>query len=180
MPDEPEAHGLLAMMLLHDSRRGGAVPSTASSCCSPTRIRALWDAAQIAAGPRRCSSARWRSAGAAPTCCRPRSPRCTPSSHTTGPQIAALYGELVAPHRLAVVELNRAIAIAEAPGPERGLEIIDSLPLDDFHYLHAARAELLRRLGRIDEAREAYERALALVHDDAERRLLERRRAGLT
>jgi RNA polymerase sigma-70 factor (ECF subfamily) len=95
------------------------------------------------------------------------------------PQIAALYGEL---HRLTgspVVELNRAVAIAETRGPEAALAIVDRLDLDDYRYLHATRGELLRRLGRTDEARDAYRRALALVHDDAERRLLERRLADL-
>ncbi len=76
-----------------------------------------------------------------------------------------------------VVELSRAVAVAEAHGPEAGLAIVDRLTLDDYHYLHATRGELLRRLGRADEARAAYHRALALVHDDAERRLLERRLA---
>ncbi|MGH2554507.1 MAG: tetratricopeptide repeat protein, partial [Actinomycetota bacterium] len=76
-------------------------------------------------------------------------------------------------------ELNRAVAVAEAEGPEAGLEIVDRLPLEDYRYLHATRGELLRRLGRTEEARDAYRRALALVHDDAERRLLERRLAEL-
>jgi RNA polymerase sigma-70 factor (ECF subfamily) len=77
------------------------------------------------------------------------------------------------------VELNRAVAVAEAEGAEAGLRIADGLALDDYHYLHATRGELLRRLGRTGEARDAYRRALALVHDDAERRLLERRVAEL-
>ena len=95
------------------------------------------------------------------------------------PQIAALYGELARLAGTPVVELNRAIAVAEAEGPEAGLRLLDALPLDDFHYLHAARAELLTRLGRVDDARGAYDRALELVHDDAERRLLERKLSAL-
>ncbi|MGZ4251607.1 MAG: tetratricopeptide repeat protein, partial [Solirubrobacteraceae bacterium] len=79
----------------------------------------------------------------------------------------------------AVVELSRAVAVAEEQGPEAGLEIIDRLALEDYHYLHSTQGELLRRLGRTDEARNAYRRALALVSDDAERRLLERRLAEL-
>jgi RNA polymerase sigma-70 factor (ECF subfamily) len=90
-------------------------------------------------------------------------------------QIAALYGELSRLTASPVVELNRAVAVAEADGPEAGLHIIDQLALDDYRYLHAARAELLRRLDRTDEARDAYRRALTLVADDAERRWLERR-----
>jgi RNA polymerase sigma-70 factor (ECF subfamily) len=95
------------------------------------------------------------------------------------PQIAALYGELARLTGSPVVELNRAIAVAEAHGPEAGLEIVERLGLRDYQYLHATRGELLRRLGRTDEAREAYGHALALVNDDAERRLLERRLAEL-
>ena len=78
-----------------------------------------------------------------------------------------------------MVELNRAIAVAETDGPDAGLAIIDRIALDNLHYLHAARAELLRRAGRITEAHAAYQRALALVHDDAEKRLLQRRLAAL-
>src|SRR5437773_11607264 len=95
------------------------------------------------------------------------------------PQIAALYGELARLTGSPVVELNRAIAVAEAQGPQAGLEIADRLPLEDYRYLHSTRGELLRRLGRTEEARDAYRRALTLVHDDAERRLLERRLAEL-
>ncbi len=95
------------------------------------------------------------------------------------PQIAALYGELVRLTDSPVVELSRAVAVAEERGPEAGLEIVDRLALEDYRYLHAARGELLARLGRTEEARDAYRRALALLHDDAERRLLERRLAEL-
>ena len=95
------------------------------------------------------------------------------------PQIAALYGELSELTRSPVVQLNRAVAIAEADGPGGGAGAVDALPLDDYRYLHSARAEMLRRLGRADEARAAYGRALELVHDDAERRLFERRLAAL-
>ncbi len=90
-------------------------------------------------------------------------------------EIAALYGELTRLTDSPVVELSRAVAVAEAQGPAAGLAIADALALDEYHYLHSTRGELLRRLGRRDEARAAYGRALALVHDDAERRLLERR-----
>jgi RNA polymerase sigma-70 factor, ECF subfamily len=78
-----------------------------------------------------------------------------------------------------VVELSRAVAVAEACGPDAGLEIVDRVALEDYHYLHSTRGELLRRLGRRSEAAEEYRRALGLVHDEAERRLLERRLAGL-
>ena len=94
-------------------------------------------------------------------------------------EIVALYTEL---HRLTgspVVALNRAAAVAEADGPEAGLELVDGLGLEHYRYLHSTRAELLRRLGRTAEARDAYDRALALVDDEAERRLFERRRAEI-
>src|SRR5207244_2571607 len=90
-------------------------------------------------------------------------------------QIAALYGELSRLTGSPVVELNRAIAIAEAGDPEAGLGIIDGLDLEDFQYLHSARGELLRRLGRAAEAARAFRRALDLARDETERRLLERR-----
>jgi RNA polymerase sigma-70 factor (ECF subfamily) len=95
------------------------------------------------------------------------------------PQIAALYGELARLTGSPVVELSRAVAVAEEQGPAAGLEIVDRLDLEDYRYLHSTRGELLRRLGRAAEAREAYGRALALVHDEAERRLIERRLAEL-
>src|SRR5205085_12078661 len=95
------------------------------------------------------------------------------------PRLAALYGELARLTGSSVVELNRAVALAEGGDVEGGLAILERLELDRYHYLHAARAELLRRLDRGDEARAAYERALALVHSDAERRFLEGRLAEL-
>jgi RNA polymerase sigma-70 factor (ECF subfamily) len=90
-------------------------------------------------------------------------------------EIAALYGELARLTESPVVELSRAVAVAEAEGPQAALAIADRLDLPDYRYLHATRGELLGRLGRTVEAREAYRRALELVHDDAERRLLERK-----
>jgi RNA polymerase sigma-70 factor (ECF subfamily) len=95
------------------------------------------------------------------------------------PQIAALYGELARLTRSSVVELNQAAAMAEAGEVEAALALVERLQLDGYHYLHATRAELLRRLDRIDEACAAYDRALRLVHSDAERRFLEQRLAEL-
>jgi RNA polymerase sigma-70 factor (ECF subfamily) len=91
------------------------------------------------------------------------------------PQIAALYGELVRLTGSAVVELNRAIAVAEIEGAEAGLALVDRLELDGYQYFHSTRADLLRRLGRADEARTEYERALELAHTQSERRFLKRR-----
>jgi RNA polymerase sigma-70 factor (ECF subfamily) len=95
------------------------------------------------------------------------------------PQLAALYGELARLTGSSVVELNRAAAIAEAGDVEAALALVERLELDRYHYLHATRAELLRRLDRVEDARAAYDRALELVHSDAERRFLERRLAEL-
>jgi len=114
LPDEPEVHGLLAVMLFHDSRRAAR-------------------------------------------------------------RIAQLYTDLALRTGSPVVELNRAVAVAEDEGPEAGLALMEGLPLEEYRYLHAARGELLRRLGRTDEAADAYARALTLTDDPAERRLLQRR-----
>ncbi|MGZ6696079.1 MAG: RNA polymerase sigma factor [Solirubrobacteraceae bacterium] len=178
MPDEPEVHGLLAMMLLHDAR-GAARFRDGDLVLLADQDRTLWDTEQIAAGRAaldRALALRGRGAyvlQAAIASLHADEPR-------DWPQIAALYGELSRLTGSPVVELGRAVAVAEAQGPQAGLEIAERLALDDYRYLHATRGELLRRLGRIDEARDAYARALALAGDDAaERRLLERRVADL-
>jgi RNA polymerase sigma-70 factor (ECF subfamily) len=93
------------------------------------------------------------------------------------PQIAALYAELARITGSAVAELNRAIAVAELDGPEAGLALVDRLDLDGYQYYHSTRADLLRRLDRVDEARTEYERALELAHTEPERRFLQRRLA---
>jgi RNA polymerase sigma-70 factor (ECF subfamily) len=91
------------------------------------------------------------------------------------PEVAALYAELVRLTGSAVVELNRAVAVAQAEGPEPALEIVERLDLPDYRYFHSTRAELLRRLGRHEEARAAYERAAELTHDEREQRFLQQR-----
>ncbi len=177
MPDEPEVHGLLALMLLHDARRAARFRD-GDLVLLADQDRSLWDVDQIAAG---------RSALDRALALRGRGPYVVQAAiaalHAEEPrdwaQIAALYGELSRLTGSAVVELNRAVAVAEAHGADAGLAIADGLSLDGYLYFHSTRADLLRRLGRADEARAAYERALELVHDDAERRLLERRLAEL-
>ncbi len=173
MPDEPEVHGLLALMLLHDARSAARLRD-GELVLLADQDRALWDAAEIAEGQAALDRA---------LALRGRGPylvqAAIASLHAEGEsdwaQIAALYGELARLTGSAVVELNRAVAVAEAGDPAAGLAIADALPLDGYHYLHATRGELLRRLGRDDEAAGAYDRALELVRDDAERRFLERR-----
>jgi RNA polymerase sigma-70 factor, ECF subfamily len=177
MPDEPEVHGLLAMMLLHDARRAARFRD-GELVLLADQDRALWDAAQIAEGRAvldRALALRGRGAYVVQA--------AIAALHADEPrdwaQIAALYGELARLTDSPVVELSRAVAVAETDGPAAGLALVDRLALEDYHYLHAARGELLRRLGRAAEARDAFGRALALAHDDAERRLLERRLAEL-
>jgi RNA polymerase sigma-70 factor (ECF subfamily) len=173
MPDEPEVHGLLALMLLHDARRearfrGGELVLIAD------QDHSLWDAAQIADG---------RTVLDRAIALRGRGPyvlqAAIASLHTEDspdwPEIAVLYRRLAQLTGSPIVELNRAIAVAEADGPEAGLAIVDELDLADYRYLHSTRGEFLRRLGRDREARDAYRRALELADGDAERRLLERR-----
>jgi RNA polymerase sigma-70 factor (ECF subfamily) len=177
MPDEPEVHGLLAMMLLHDARRAARYRN-GDLVLLADQDRSLWDAAQIADGRARLDRA-LALHGRGPYVLQ----AAIASLHADEPrdwsQIAALYGELGRLTHSPVVELSRAVAVAEADGPEAGLGIVDRLGLEEYHYLHATRGELLRRLGRTADAREAYSRALALVHDGAERRLLEQRLAEL-
>jgi RNA polymerase sigma-70 factor, ECF subfamily len=173
MPDQPEVHGLVAMMLLLDARRA-ARWSDGDLVLLEDQDRSLWDATQIAEGRRSLDRALGLG-GRGPYVLQ----AAIASLHVDEPrdwvEIAALYGELTRLTDSPVVELNRAIALAEADGPAVGLAIMDGLALDDYLYMHSARGELLRRAGRMEEARGAFERALTMVHDDAERRLLERR-----
>jgi RNA polymerase sigma-70 factor, ECF subfamily len=177
MPDEPEVHGLLAMMLLHDARRRARF-SEGDLVLLADQDRALWDAEQIAAG-RDVLDRALALRGRGPYVVQAAIASLHLDEPRDLPQIAALYGELTRLTDSPVVELSRAVAVAEADGAEAGLAVMDGLALDDYHYLHSTRGELLRRLGHTAEAREAYRRALALVHDDAERRLLERKLAEL-
>jgi RNA polymerase sigma-70 factor, ECF subfamily len=177
MADEPEVHGLLALMLLHDARRaarfkGGELVLLAD------QEHSLWDAEQIHEGRMGLERA-LALHGRGPYVLQAAIASLHTDEPCDWPQIAALYAELAGVTDSPVVELSRAVAVAEAEGPEAGLAIADRLELEDYRYLHATRGELLRRLGRLSEAREAYGRALLLVHDDAERRLLERRVAEL-
>ena len=173
MPDEPEAHGLLALMLVNDARRDARFADE-TVVLLRDQDRSLWDLDELEQGRTTLDRA---------MALRGRGPyvlqAAIASLHTDDPadwpQIAALYGELARRTGSPVVELNRAAAIAEAGDAEGALALLEELELESYHYLHSTRAELLRRLGRTDEARAAYERALELVHSDAERRFLERR-----
>jgi RNA polymerase sigma-70 factor, ECF subfamily len=177
MPDEPEVLGLLALMLVNDARRDARFAEGAVVLLRD-QDRSRWDFDQITDG--RAELDRALGLGG-------RGPYVLQAAlaalHTDEPQdwrqIAGLYGELARLTGSPVVELNRAVAVAEAGDVESALALVERLELDNYHYLHATRAELLRRLDRIEDARAAYDRALELVHSEAERRFLERRLAEL-
>jgi RNA polymerase sigma-70 factor, ECF subfamily len=177
MPDEAEVLGLLALMLLHDARRSARLDADGQLVLLDDQDRSLWDAARIAEGravldralPLRRPGPYQLQAAIASLHLEPEA---------DWPQIAALYDRLARLAPSPVVELNRAVAVAMAQGPERGLELIDGIDgLEGYRHLHSARADLLRRLGRGDEAAEAYGRALELAPQPAERAFLERRLA---
>jgi RNA polymerase sigma-70 factor (ECF subfamily) len=176
MPDEDEVHGLMALMLLHDARRDARFRD-GELVLIADQDRSAWDQEQIDKGKVVLDRA---------MALHGRGPYVVQAAiaalHTEEPrdwaQIAALYGRLVQLTGSAVVELNRAVAVAAADDPEAGLAIADAIEgLDNYRYLHSTRADFLRRLGRRGEARAAYQRALSLTTTEAERRFLERRLA---
>jgi RNA polymerase sigma-70 factor, ECF subfamily len=173
MPDEPEAHGLLALMLVNDGRREARFED-GSVVLLRDQDRSRWDLDEIEQGKAAIDRA-LALGGRGPYLVQAAVAALHTDDRQDWPQIAALYGELFRLTGSPVVELNRAAAIAEAGETEAALELVDGLELEGYYYLHSTRAELLRRLGRVDEARSAYEHALELVHSDAERNFLERR-----
>ncbi|MFL6073210.1 MAG: RNA polymerase sigma factor [Mycobacteriales bacterium] len=187
MPAEPEAGGLLALMLLHDARREGRVDDTGDLVTLEEQDRGRWDRAEIAEGVAVLDRALARGrpgpyqVQAAIAACHATAPD---AAATDWAQIAALYGELARMVPSAVVELNRAVAVAMAAGPAAGLALVEELAaggeLAGYHLLPATRADLLRRLGRGSAAAVSYREALALATTDAERRYLTRRLAEVT
>jgi RNA polymerase sigma-70 factor, ECF subfamily len=177
MPDEPEVHGLLALMLVNDARRDARFAEE-TIVLLRDQDRTLWDLDQIEEG-RALLDRALALGGRGPYVVQAAIAVLHVDQPQDWPQIAALYGELARLTSSPVVELNRAAAIAEAGDAETALALVDGLELDSYHYLHATRAELLRRLDRVAESRAAYERALELVHSDAERRFLEQKVAEL-
>jgi len=185
MPDEPEAAGLLALMLLQHSRREARSGPSGQMILLEDQDRARWDHAMIDEGlaildgalvARRPGPYQLQGAIAA---LHARAPR---PEDTDWPQIAALYDRLAETSPSPVVELNRAVAVAMADGPERGLALFVPLEgeLDGYHLFHAARADLFRRLERNEDAAAAYRRALELVTNPQQRSYLERRLAEVT
>jgi RNA polymerase sigma-70 factor (ECF subfamily) len=182
MPDEPEVVGLLALLLLTDSRRAARVAPDGALVLLADQDRGRWDRALIAEGQalvRRClrrgqpGPYQIQAAIAAVHSDAPT------AAATDWGQILQLYDQLLALAPGPVVALNRAVAVAEVDGPAAALELVDGLDLDDFHLFHAIRADLLRRLGRGAEAAEAYDRAIATGGNQAERDLLRRHRDAL-
>ena len=180
MPDEPEAHGLLGLMLLQDARREARLDADGMLVLLADQDRSLWDRARIEEGRHVLDRAlRLRRPG--PYQLQAAIASLHLEEETDWPQIEALYCRLAQLSPSPVVELNRAVAVAMAEGFERGLRLIDRIEgLEEYRHLHSARADLLRRLGRADEAAAAYRRALDLAVQPAERAFLERRLAEVT
>jgi RNA polymerase sigma-70 factor (ECF subfamily) len=180
MPDEPEVAGLLALMLLQDSRRDARTGPGGELVLLEEQDRGLWDSGQIEEG---LAIAERLPPGfyALQAAIAAEHARAPSAEATDWPRIAALYGLLARIAPSPVVELNRAVAVAMSEGEERGLELMAALgdELEGYHLLHSARADLLRRLGRNAEAAEAYTRALELTRQHTERAFLERRLAGV-
>ena len=184
MPAEAEARGLLALMLLHDARREARAAEDGELVPLEQQDRTRWSTAQIDEGCRHLDAALALQrpgpyqiqAAIAALHARAATPEAT-----DWPQIAALYGALARHRPGPIVELNRAVAIAMAEGPEMGLRQLERLevPLSGYHLLPAARADLLRRAGRREEAAQAYRQAIALASNEAERRYLAQRLAAL-
>ncbi len=187
LPSNAAVMGLLALMLLHDARRPARLSSAGNVVLLEHQDRSLWNQDQIADGlalvdrslsmPGRVSHYTVEAAIAA------LHVRAAESGATDWPQIAGLYEVLLRLHPTPIVELNRAVAVSMVDGPARALDLVDSLAargeMADYHLLHATRGNLLARLGRRSEAREAYEAALAVARLDPERRLLQARIAEL-
>jgi RNA polymerase sigma-70 factor, ECF subfamily len=182
MPDEPEARGLLALMLLGESRRPARTGVDGSLVRLPDQDRTRWDSSLVAEGQALVRECLRRNApgpyqvqaaiaavhSAAPT-----------AADTDWAQVLALYDQLLALAPSPVVRLNRAVALAEVAGPTAALDAVDPLGLEGYYLFHAVRADLLARVGRAGEARTAYDAAIALTDNGAERALLARRRDSL-
>ena len=183
---EPEAVGLLALMLLHDSRRAARASTTGDLILLEDQDRSLWNRDQIAEGAslvrRALSSRRFGPYSIQAAIAAVHAQAASPTA-TDWNRIVGLYDLLFQADPSSVVELNRAVAVAMRDGPLAGLTLIDAIlargDLENYHLAHAARADLCRRLGRRAEARSSYERALGLTQQEPERRFLERRLAGL-
>ncbi len=182
MPDEPDVLGLEALMLLHASRTHARTGAGGELMLLEDQDRSLWDRDLISRGAALLDRAvALRSPGPyqLQAAIAALHAQAAAPDETDWRQISLLYGELARLQPSPVVELNRAVAVAMACGPDAGLELLDGLPLERYQHFHSARADLLRRSGRSDEARVEYERARELATNPAERAFLERRLAAL-
>jgi len=177
MPDEPEAHGLLALMMIHHARRRARF-SGQDLVLLADQDRSLWDHAQIAAG-RSVLDRAVALGGRGAYLLQAAIASLQAAEPIDWPQVAELYRRLAAMTGSPVVELNHAVAVAEAGDPGAALRAVERLDLDGYQYFHSTRGELLRRLGRGDEARAAYRRALELATSAPEQRFLARRLSEL-
>jgi RNA polymerase sigma-70 factor (ECF subfamily) len=182
MPDEPEVHGLLALLLLTMARRPARVAADGSLVRLAEQDRSLWDD-ELAEEGRAIAAACLRRGLPGPyqlqaTIAAVHSEAGT-AGETDWPQILQIYDHLLALQPTPIVALNRAVAVAEVLGPSVALDLVEDLDLGGYHLFHATRADLLARLGRAEEAAAAYDAALALTQNAAEQRFLEERRAAL-
>jgi RNA polymerase sigma-70 factor (ECF subfamily) len=173
-----EATGLVALMLLHDSRRGARLDAAGDLVVLEDQDRSRWDHRKIAEALPLVEEALRGGSGPFALQAAIAALHCQAAraEDTDWPQIVRLYDVLERLQPSPIVSLNRAVAVAMADGPQQGLMLMDELgDLDNYHLLHAARADLLRRIGSSEEAAKSYTRALALVSNESERRFLERR-----
>jgi RNA polymerase sigma-70 factor, ECF subfamily len=180
MPDEPEALGLLSLMLLHDARRDARTAPDGSIVLLEDQDRSRWSPERIAEGTRVLERALSHRQPGSYQLQAAIAALHVEDGETDWPQIAALYDELARLEPTPIVELNRAVAVAMAHGPEFGLELVERIDLPEYHLLHATRADFLRRLDRRPEAADAYRAALALEMNAGDRAFLERRLEDVT
>jgi RNA polymerase sigma-70 factor (ECF subfamily) len=183
MPDEPEVLGLLALMLLLESRREARTSPDGELVLLADQDRSLWDRALVDEGQalvRRCLRRNQPGPYQIQAAINAVHSDAETAAATDWGQIVQLYDQLLDFTPTPVVALNRAVAVAEVEGPEVALDLVDELELDGYHVFHAVRADLLRRLGREDEAALAYEAAFARTENETERAFLQRRRAALS
>jgi RNA polymerase sigma-70 factor (ECF subfamily) len=182
MPDEPEALGLLALLLLTESRRAARTTADGTIVLLPDQDRTVWDHDLVAEGQgivRRCLQRNMPGPFQVQAAIAAVHSDAPTASATDWSQVLALYDQLFAFSPNAIVALNRAVAVAEVHGAGPALALVDALDLDSYHLFHSTRADLLGRLGRYDDARAEYDRALALTNNAAERTFLEDKRGSL-
>jgi RNA polymerase sigma-70 factor (ECF subfamily) len=187
MPDAAEARGLLALMLLHDSRRETRASADGELVLLDDQDRSRWDRREIDEGLSLVNGA-LKAGRVGPygiqAAIAALHARASTAAETDWRQIASLYALLVERAPSAVIELNHAVAVAMVDGPEQGLLLVNAIAargeLDGYHLLHSVRADLLRRAGKPDQARRAYQKALGLATLDPERRFLEKRISELS